>query len=106
MSLARRYGGAEALALHEIDFLLAVSRSSAEIEHLRAAGVHYNAFYAFAADRMPVSAFRALWHAHGPFLRAEAARRGIPVSDPDTFGPVDGGRSFWVWHRFEQRSRC
>ena len=94
------------LPAHMVDFLIGVRRSVEEIDQLRKVGVRYNAFYTFAADRMPRAEFLALWAAHGAFLRAEANRRRIAPPDPTTYRLVDGGRAFWDLRRFQPRPRC
>ena len=100
-----RQKGTAGLAPHEVDFLLGVHRSAADVARLRAAGIRYNAFYRFMADRMPAMEFRALWTQHGAFLRAEAKRRRITPRDPHDFGPIDqSGRAFWVAR--QERTRC
>jgi hypothetical protein len=104
MLTRHRRGNSEALALHEIDFLLGVRRPVEAIDQLRKAGVRYNRFYQFRADSMPVAEFRDLWAEHGAFLRAEARRRGVEAPNPDEYGPVDSGRAFWVWR--QDRTPC
>jgi hypothetical protein len=77
----RLSNGATALPLHESDFLLGISRSSAAIAALKAQGIAYNAFYNFAADRMPVAEFRGGGRSIAPSFsrrwRASGSKRRI-----------------------------
>jgi hypothetical protein len=98
--VATRRDAAGGLPLHLADFLLGVSRTAAEIEHLHTQGVAYDAFAEFVLDRMTPDEFRELWRRHGAALRGEAARRGITPPDPSTYYLLaDGNRAFWTRRR-------
>jgi hypothetical protein len=98
--VATRRDAAGGLPLDLADFLLGVSRTAAEIEHLHMQGVAYNAFAEFDWDRMTPDEFRDLWRRHATALVAEATRRGITPPDPSTYDRLaDGNRAFWTRRR-------